>query len=83
LRLAQREFEFEGELKRDEDGYLVTGRIVEKFGSLKRLSDRLYEGDLDIAKDGLLPLLEEFVIEKLRIAAPEVLGSKERKRLGG
>lgn len=79
LRLVQRELEFEGDLKRDEDGYLVTGRIIEKFGSLKRLSDSLYAGELDIADESILPLLEEFVIEKLRIAAPDALGSDERK----
>jgi hypothetical protein len=79
LRLAQRELEFEGDLRRDEDGYLATGRIIEKFGSLKHLSDSLHAGELDIAADGILPLLEEFVIEKLRIAAPEALGSEQRK----
>jgi hypothetical protein len=79
LRLAQRELEFQGDLRRDEDGYLVTSRIIEGFGSLKRLSDSLYAGELDIANEGILPLLEEFVIEKLRIAAPEALGSEERK----
>lgn len=79
LRLAQRELEFDGDLKRDEDGYLVTGRIIEKFGSLRRLSDSLYTGERDIAGEDILPLLEEFVVEKLRIAAPEVLGAEERK----
>lgn len=79
LQLAQRELEFEGDLRRDEDGYLATGRIIERFGSLKRLSDSLYAGELDIANEGILPLLEEFVIEKLRIAAPDAIGSEERK----
>lgn len=73
LNLAQRELEFDGDLQRDEDGYFVTSRIIEKFGSLSRLSDRLFSGDLDIASENVLPLLEEFVIQKLRIAAPEVL----------
>lgn len=83
LRLAQRELEFDGDLRRDEDGYLATGRIIEKFGSLKRLSDSLHNGELDIAAADILPMLEEFVIEKLRIAAPEALGSEEPKDTKG
>ncbi|HTO40505.1 MAG TPA: DUF6285 domain-containing protein [Rhizomicrobium sp.] len=77
LRLAQRELEQPGDLRADEDGYLVTTPILEQFGSLKRLTDRLYAGELDIASPDILALLEAFVIEKLRIAAPEVVRSDD------
>lgn len=83
LRLAKRELEFEGNLKRDEDDYLITNRMMGGFGSLKRLSDGLYAGELDVASNDILSLLEEFVIEKIRIAAPETLGSDERRDLKG
>ena len=83
LRLAKRELEFEGNLKRDEDDYLITNRMMGEFGSLKRLSDGLHTGELDVASNDILSLLEEFVIEKIRIAAPETLGSDERRDLKG
>lgn len=75
LRLALRELEQPGDLRADEDGFLVTSRILEQFGSLKQLTDRLYAGALDVASPDILALLEAFVIEKLRIAAPEITGS--------
>lgn len=81
LRLAKRELEFEGNLRRDEDGNLITNRMMERFGSLNHLSDGLYAGELDVASNDILSLLEEFVIEKIRIAAPETLG--ERRDIKG
>jgi hypothetical protein len=83
LQLAQRELGFDGNLRRDEDGYLITDRMMERFGSLKRLSDGLYAGKLDVASNDILSLLEEFVIEKIRIAAPETLDPSERGGLKG
>lgn len=71
LRLARRELERRGDLARDEDGYLVTSELIASFGSLERLTARLANGELDIASPPVLSLLEDYVVKKLRIAAPE------------
>lgn len=71
LRLAQREMTCDGDLVRDENGYLITSQMQQAFGTLDRLSDQLGDGTLDIASADVLPLLERYVIEKLRIAAPD------------
>jgi hypothetical protein len=71
LRLAQREMTCDGDLVRDENGFLITSEMQQTFGTLDRLSDRLCDGTLDIASADVLPLLERYVIEKLRIAAPD------------
>lgn len=71
LNIARRELEHVPRLVRDDDGYLVTEKLIEHSGSLERLNDRLSTGELDIASPAVLSLLEEYVIEKLRIAAPD------------
>lgn len=73
LGLARRELERGTSLERDEDGYLVTRELIASFGSLERLNGRLTSGELDVVSPSLLSLLEDYVVEKLRIAAPELV----------
>lgn len=73
LNIALRELGQQNRLVRDEDGYLVTKPLIEQFGSLERLNARLFAGELDIADPSVFALLEDYVVEKLRIAAPDAV----------
>jgi hypothetical protein len=76
LQIARRELAGTAALEPDPDGYWVTREILTSAGSLENLTADLLAGRRSIAQPDVFGMLQRYVDEKLRIAAPAALASK-------
>ena len=77
LQIAKREFENTGALELDPDGYCVTREILERAGSLRNFTDQLLQGERTVTDRAVFEMLQRYVHEKLRVAAPATLANAE------
>lgn len=70
LRIAKREWEGGAALELDPEGYRVTPEILERVGSLRALTNELLQGTRSIEDRAVFEMLQRYVNEKLRVAAP-------------
>ncbi len=73
LQIAKREFEGAGALIVDRDGYRVTQEILDSAGSLRNLTDELLQGQRSVEDRAMFEMLQKYVNENLRVAAPGAL----------
>jgi len=73
LQIAKRELSGVAALELDPDGYRVTREILDSAGSLRNLTEELLNGRRTVEDRTVLEMLQRYVNEKLRVAAPNAL----------
>jgi hypothetical protein len=76
LQIARREFAGAAALVPDRDGHAITAEMLASAGSLAHLTGELLGGKRSIAQPEVFGMLQRYVDEKLKIAAPAALASK-------
>jgi hypothetical protein len=73
LQIAKRELAGAAALELDPDGYRVTREILDSAGSLRNLTNELLQGRRTVEDRAVFDMLQRYVSEKLRVAAPSAL----------